>query len=206
VKLYMTPVLSVVLLATACAPITAVSGKLALEDHGIEIDIPAGWNRIELIGRNELVMAGFPFEAILVDQNTEAVLLTRDGLLLQAIRIERVPVDNELLHSKRKLAAGMPAHDVAELEVDDLRSNPQALNFELVENQPAIVAGRPGFRLVYRWKTKQGLALQAIHYGLFDGKVLYRIVYQAARRHYFQRDAPVFERVRESLRLIGTRT
>ncbi len=193
------------LLAAACAPITAVSGKLALADHGLEVDVPAGWYRIEPIGRNHLVMAGFPFEALLLDKNTEAVLLTRDGLLLQAIRVERVPVDKDLPYSKRKLVVGMPVHDLAELEVDNLRSNHAAFNFELAENQPAPVAGRPGFRLVYRWKTKEGLPLQAIHYGVFDGKTLFRVVYQAAARHYFERDAPAFERVRESLRLTGPR-
>ena len=201
---WMVPILAL-FLATACAPITAVSGKLALADYGMEVDVPAGWYRIERIGWEQLARAGFQFEALLLDKDSDAILLTRDGLLLQAIRIERVPVDKELPHTKRKLATGMPVHDVAELEVDNLRSHPEALNFELVENQPTTVAGRPGFLLVYRWKTKKGLPLQAIHYGVFDGKALYRIVYQAAARHYFERDAPAFERVRDSLRLSGSR-
>lgn len=194
----------VVMLAVAgCAPITAVSGKLALSEHELELQMPPGWYRIEAAGRHQLAAAGLPFAALLIDLDSDPVLLTRDGLELQAIRIERVPPDKELPHTKRKLARGMPAHDVAELELDNVRANPQALNFAVLETAPATVAGRSGFRLAYGWKTRKGLALRALHYGFVDGGALYRIVYQAPARHYFRRDLGTFEQIRETLRLAG---
>lgn len=193
--------LVVLLLTAACAPITAVNGKVALADQGLELVVPQGWYRIETIGQHQLAAAGNPFPSLLIQREAEPVLLTRDGIQLQAIRIERVALTKDLPHTKRKLVAGMPAHDVAELELDNVRGNPEALNFALVETVPATVAGRSGFRLVYGWKTRRGLALRAVHYGFLERDALYRIVYQGAARYYFERDLPTFERIRETLRL-----
>ena len=142
-----------------------------------------------------------PLPDLLIDKDADPVLLTRDGVALQAIRIDRVAVDKELPHTKRKLARGMPAHDLAELELDNVRANPEALNFVLEETTPATIAGRAGFRLVYAWKTRRGLPLRAVHYGFLEGTSLYRIIYQAAARHYFERDLPTFERIRQTLRV-----
>jgi len=62
--------------------------------------------------------------------------------------------------------------------------------------------GRQGFRLVYTWATKDGRRLKRIHYGFMEGKWVYRIIYQAAARHYFDRDLTTFEKLRESFRLL----
>jgi hypothetical protein len=193
-----------VLLAIAgCAPITAVSGKVQLAPQGVELEMPAGWYRIEPIGQQHLLNAGVAFPALLIERTLDPVLLTRDGIQLQVIRVERVPLDKELMATKRKLARGMPAHDVAELELDNVRSNPEVLNFEHVETTPATIGARSGFRLVYGWKTKRGLPMRAVHYGVLDDAGLTRVVYQAAARHYFERDLATFEQIRRTLRFVA---
>lgn len=185
-------------LVAGCAPFTAVGGKLALDEFGFEVDLPQGWYRHQFARE-----AAPPSEgAIRVEQGDKLLVITRDGLALQAIRVGRVSVDSELPYTKRKFTPGMPPHDVAELEVDNARSNRDIFNFELLENVPATVAGKSGFRLVYTWKTKEGLAVKRVHYGFQDGKWVYRLIYQAAARHYFDRDLQTFERVRESFRLL----
>ncbi|MFQ5929281.1 MAG: hypothetical protein ACE5MK_06255 [Acidobacteriota bacterium] len=166
-------IFTAVLLA-GCAAFTAVGGKLTLSDQGFEVDLPQGWYRAV--------------------EAREALLLTRDGLPLQFIRIERVSVEEELSYSKRKFAPGMPPSDAAELEADNFRSNPAVFNFDLLENAPATVGDTRGFRLVYTWKTKHGLRLKRVHYGFLDGKLVYRLIYQAAAGYYFDRDAATFER------------
>lgn len=197
-------VIAVVVFA-GCAPITAVSGKLAIPEQGFEMQVPEGWYRVESIGRHQLTAAGVSFPALLMQRDDEGLLLTRDGLMLQAVRVERVRGDKGLQYTKRRVAAGMPVHDLAELELDNLRSNPEALNVEVLDNAPDTVAGRPGFRLAYTWKTRRGLRLKAVHYGVADGETLYRIVYQAAARYYFDKDAAAFEQVRQSFRLAGSK-
>ena len=174
-------ILSVLFIA-GCAPFTAVGGKLAFSQQGFEVDLPQAWYQAREAG--------------------DALVITRDGLPLQFIRIERVSVEQELPHTKRKFLRGISPQDAAEVEVDDLRSGPEVLNFQVVENKPASVAGKPGFRLLYTWKTRDGLRLKRLHHGFLDGKWVYRLIYQAAARHYFDRDMATFERVRESFRLL----
>ena len=177
-------VLAVILLA-GCAPITAVGGKLTLPDQGFEVDLPPGWYRIEAASVRE------------------ALLLTKDGLPLQFIRIERVAVEKALSHTTKRFTQGMPPQEAAAVEVDNLRSGPEMADFTLLENEPANVGGRRGFRLVATWKTKEGLRLKRIHYGFLDGPWVYRLIYQqAAARHYFDRDLATFDVVRASLRLL----
>lgn len=84
----------------------------------------------------------------------------------------------------------------------DLRSTPEVFNFEVQESTSATVGGIPGFRLLCAWKTRDGLRHKRLHYGVLDGKWVYRLIYQAAARHNFERDLPPFEQVRESVRLL----
>jgi len=174
---------AVLMAGCATASFSPVSGKLALLDQGLEVNLPEGWYRAEAV--------------------REALLLTRDGPQLQFIYLQRVSLDKELSHTKRKFARGMLPRDAVELEAENLRANPTTTDFELVEDTPVTVAGRPGFRLVYRWKTKEGLRLKAVHYGFLHGNALYRLIYQAAARYYFDRDLATFERMKESLKLLG---
>lgn len=171
-----------VLFLAGCAPFTAVGGKFAFSQQGFEVDLPQGWYQAREVG--------------------DALLVTRDGLLLQFIRIERVSVEQELPYTKKKITRGMQPQEAAQLEVDELRSTPEAFNLEVLESTMAPVAGKPGIRLLCAWKTKEGLRLKRVQYGFVDGKWVYRLIYQAAARHYFDRDLPTFERVRESFRLL----
>jgi len=171
-----------VLFLAGCAPYTAVGGKLAFPHQGFEVDLPQGWYQAREVG--------------------DALLVTRDGILLQFIRIERVSVGEELAHSKRKFAARMSPQDAAGIEMDELRSTPEVFNLEVLESTPATIAGKPGYRFICAWKSKDGLRLKRVHYGFLDGKWAYRLIYQAAARHYFDRDMATFERVRESFRLL----
>ena len=171
-----------VLFLAGCAPYTAVGGKLAFSQQGLEVDLPQGWYQAREAG--------------------DALVITRDGMLLQFIRIERASVGDELSHTKKKFTQRMSPEQTAEIEVDDLRSAPGVFNFEVLENKQATVAGKSGYRYICAWKTKDGLRLKRLHYGFLDGKWVYRLIYQAAARHYFDRDMATFERVRESFRLL----
>jgi len=172
----------VVILLAGCAPFTAVGGKLTLPAQGFEVGLPEGWYRAE-------------------DVN-EALLLTRVGLPLQLIRIERVSVGGELPYIKKKFAPDMPPYEAGEIELDDLRATPENSSFELLERGPATVSGRPGFRLLSTWRTREGLRVKQLHYGFLKGKWVYRLIYQAAARYYFDRDLVTFELVRSSFRLL----
>jgi len=71
----------------------------------------------------------------------------------------------------------------------------------LIENGPAEIAGRPGFKLVFGYKDPDGLKMKLVAYGLLAGDTLYELMYRAPERHYFARDVGRFEQVRASFRI-----
>jgi hypothetical protein len=153
-----------------------------MDSQGCEVTLPAGWRRATTVG--------------------DSLLVTRDGVNLQTIRIERVAIGDELTHTKRKLAKGISPQDVAEVELDEVRSDQGVRGFELLQNVPVQVAGLPGFKLVYSFRAVNGLRLRRVHYGVLVRGWVYRVQYQAPARYYFGRDLATFERVRESFRLL----
>ena len=167
---------------SGCAPWVQVEGPYRMDSQGFEVSLPAGWRRATTVG--------------------DSLLVTRDGVSLQYIRIERVAVGDELTHTKKKFAKRMSPQDVAEVELEEVRSDQTVRNFELLENVPFQVAGFPGVKLVYTFKTENGLRLKRVHHGVLVRDGVYRVQYQAAAKYYFDKDLSTFERVRESFRLL----
>jgi len=153
-----------------------------MDSQGFEVSLPAGWRRATTVG--------------------DSLLVTRDGISLQYIRIERVAVGDELTHTKKKFAKGMLPQDVAALELDEVWSDQSVRNLALVENIPFQVTGFPGFKLVYTFKTENGLRLRRVHHRVLLRGWVSRVQYQAPARYYFDKDLATFERVRESFRLL----
>jgi hypothetical protein len=164
-----------------CAPWVQVEGPYRMDAQGYEANLPAGWRRATTV--------------------SDSLLITRDGVSLQCIKIERVPIGDELKHTKKQFAKRMSAQDVAEVELDEVRSDQGMRNFELLENVPFQVAGLPGFKLIYTFRAEDGLRLKRVHYGVLVRDGVYRIQYQAPARYYFEKDLATFERVRESFRV-----
>jgi hypothetical protein len=152
-----------------------------MDSQGFEVTLPAGWRRATEV--------------------SDSLLLTRDGVSLQYIRIARVAVGDELTHTKKKFAKRTSPQDVAALELEEARSDQGIRNLELLENVPFQVAGLPGFKLGYTFRAVDGLRLRRVHYGVLVRDGVYRVQYQAAARYYFDKDLATFGRVRESFRV-----
>ena len=171
---------------SGCGPWVQVGGPYRYSPHpvdpaGFQVILPAEWRRATFI--------------------EDSLLLTRDGVSLQYIRIEQVAVGDELAYTKKRFARGMSPLDVAEVELDEARSDQTAKQFELLANVPFQVGGFPGFKLVYTFKTVNGLRLKRVHFGVLVRTWVYRVQYQAAARFYFDKDLATFERVQESFRV-----
>jgi hypothetical protein len=176
--------LVIVVSLVGCAPWTQVGGTFRDASLQFQAELPPGWMR----------------------SNTakDFLLITRDGVLLQYIAVQGLDMDQELKHTKKKFTRGMLPQEVAEIELDEVRSNPAVMHFALLENVPTEISGQPGFKLVYTYRTQSGLLLKRVHYGLLQDNRVYRILYQAPGQYYFDRDLDTFERVRESVQLSGT--
>lgn len=175
-------IISLALLA-GCAPWVQVGGPFQSTPNNFSVELPEGWMRLN---------------------TNDYLLTTRDGVLLQNIRIIRHYIDQPLVRTKKSFEKGMLPQEIAEVIVDDLSSTPELLNFEVMENSPAEIAGIPGFRLVFGHKSKDGLRFKNIRYGFMADDWVYSLEYSAAARYYFEKDLGTFERVVSSFRLVET--
>ena len=172
------------LLAAGCDPWVPVETEFKSSSHNFSVEFPQNWKRYR------------PAKG--------AVVFTVDGLALQYIRISRTSTEKPLPQTKRKFAKGILQEEAAELIIQDLRSNPTLLNQRIVENVPDQLGGHNGFKIVYTYRTKGGLKKKGIVYGLLMEPWYYQLTYEAAERHYFDKELPAFVQVKESFRLIKT--
>lgn len=128
------------------------------------------------------------------------VRATRDGLVLQELTVTTHELKTPLPNSKRVLTSTLTAFELAEAVADDLRTNREFLNFEIVANEPATIGGREGFALTVRYQTKDKLRLTIRIAGVIQGNKLYTLRFAAPTRHYFERDLPAFTAAVQSFR------
>ena len=172
------PVIAAVLLLAGCGNWARTGGRL--EQDGRSLDLPAGWYRLKDVGY---------------------LLMTKDGPPLQSVTARRYPVDMPLPCTARTVSEGMLPAEVAEAVLDDLSFDERIGHFEVLENRPAPVAGKPGFRLSFVGRDRQDLAYRSVVYGVLAGRWLHLIRYDAPQRYYFDRDLAAFEAVAASIRL-----
>lgn len=133
--------------------------------------------------------------------DSESLIASRDGVSLQSIQVRAHQVGKPLGSTKKVFTRGMLPQEAAEVVQDAIVSSPGMQGASLIENGPAEVAGRPGFKLVFAYKDPEGLKTKAVVYGVLAGDSLYELTYRAPQRHYFARDADTFEAVRASFRI-----
>ena len=166
------------------------------------VDLPHGWRQHNLWADPYWLKN---YTAMLEKRRKltwDVIRLTRDGLLLQQICIGIMPVVDELPNTKRQLAQEMAPLEAAEVISNDIRSNPNLTNQDIIENTPATVAGYPGFKLHYTYRTEEKLKVEGLFYGAIVGPWLYYVLYEAPAQHYFNKDLQVFDRTLASFQIL----
>jgi hypothetical protein len=177
------PMLAVLLCCSACAPWSLVGGKYVAAQENYEVELPLNWRKQNLSG--------------------DHLYLTRDGMVLQRVIIGRYPIDKDAPRTKRKLSKAMLPQDLAEIVIDDLRSDQQKTNVQILENLPVNVGGNAGFTIVYSYQTRSTLKKMGAYYGALHKDWLYFLMYEAPARHYFSRDRSTFDSIKESFKLLN---
>lgn len=190
----------------ACVPYVVVGGRYEATSENFIVDLPQGWRRHELYADADRISRAV-VENLGKRRKLEwdVLRMTRDGLLLQQICIGRIPLDEELPHTKKKLSQGMLPQEAAEVITDGVRANPNLIRQEIMENAPATVGGHPGFKLHYHYRTKEELKIEGLFYGALVDRWLYYVLYEAPAQHYFRKDLQLFERTRQSFRILKGR-
>jgi len=159
--------------------------------------VPAGGTYSPPSGRYALELP----DGWLLRGEVDRVLASRDGVFLQRIDVGRREVGKSLGSTKKVLARGMLPQEVAEVVQDAIMSSPGMQGSTMLENAPAEIDGRPGFKLVFGYKDPDGLKVRAVFYGVLVEDSLYELSYRAPERHYFGRDLAAFEQVRASFKV-----
>jgi hypothetical protein len=149
--------------------------------RGFSATVPAGWMRLN---------------------QSKEFLITKDGVALNYITVERRKADKKLEFTKKTFSADMTPQDLAEVEIDNFKANDNMREFELRQNEPAALSGHPAYRIEYLSTTPEGLKLEGIQYGFLKEEWVYRIQYEAARQHYFAKYLEDFKGFIESFHLL----
>lgn len=175
--------MTLIALLSGCAPWVRTGGPFAASRQDLSLDLPDGWMRWNM-------------------ETDDYLLITRDGLDLQYIVVEKIQADDQLKHTRKRLRKGMLPLEAAEVIQDNIASNPKVHGLEVKENKSVKIDGHSGFRTVFTCKDDNGLKLKGVFYGFMQGDALYGVKYLAAQRYYFDRDLKTFERVVASARLL----
>jgi hypothetical protein len=130
---------------------------------------------------------------------SDDTVLSIDGPQLQAIH---VTFHGEMPATKAALDPAAPPSELAELYIAELQ-NLTGSQVEVVENTPATVAGKPGFRLRVRHnRHAQHAPVDAYEiYAVGHGSGLYVLSYGAFETYLFERDRAAFEELVKSFQL-----
>ena len=186
-----------VMLSSCVSTYTLVTDPRGVAVADFTVDLPRGWRQNS--------GAPDPFLRPILEKrhklSWDVIRLTRDGFLLQQICIGRIAVAEELPNTKKKFAPDMIPLEAAEIIVDEFRSNTNLTNQEIMENIPASVGGRPGFKLHYTYRAEQRLKMEGLFYAALAGPWLYYVIYEAPAQHYFNKDLEQFEQTRASFQI-----
>ena len=161
------------LLTTACAPLHQNGGAIQAEAQNFSIQIPEQWHKLN---------------------TARHVMLTKDGPFSQYILVQQRHLSEPFKHTKRKFHQGMLPQEAAEVIVAEITSDRAVLDFEVLENLPARISRFDAFRLVFSYRTTDGLKFKTVYYGVLPGNWYYGIRYNASDTCFSEKDIEIFER------------
>ena len=179
-KKFLTLLISLFLI-TSCASVAQKRSLKDLSDNDFSVEIPNGWWK---------------------PKHLDKYLITKDGVFLQYVLIQQRPIDRPYRNTKKKLNKGMLPQEAAGVIIDEIASDRRIYNFNVIENAPAIIDGREGFKILFTYKDKKGSTFKTLYYGVISGDSFYNLRYNAAMRHYFEKDITTFEQILSSFKVV----
>lgn len=173
--------LLLLLCVTACASFNQQKGSPGPSSNNFAIEFPEKWTKLNI---------------------QHYLMFTRSGPFSQYILVQQRYVDKPFDHTKKKINRGMLPQEAAEVIGDEIISDRSILNFQVIENLPARVGGHDGFKMVFTYKTRDGLKFKTLYYGLLQGEWFYSLRLNAAEANYSDIDIETFKTVLKSFKLV----
>ena len=168
-------------LITSCASVAQKHSLKDLSDNDFSVEIPNGWWK---------------------PKHLDKYLITKDGVFLQYVLIQQRPIDRPYRNTKKKLNKGMLPQEAAGVIIDEIASDRRIYHFNVIENAPAIIDGREGFKILFTYKDKKGSIFKTLYYGFINGESFFNLRYNAAMRYYFEKDIAAFEHILSSFKIV----
>jgi hypothetical protein len=169
----------------SAAPARVDTPRTQGPDKAYSVDLPVGWIK-QYTPENNLIAS-------------------RDGFLLQTVAIVRRPLNQAFQRTKKDAAEGMLPSELAELEIAEIKARDELTEaLSVLENEPASVSGKEGFRVRVAYRNPRGLEIHEEVYGVVEQSSLYLLVYRAPLLYYFPKYYPDFQRTVESFKIGAT--
>jgi hypothetical protein len=158
------------------------AGPTAGPDKSYSVQLPQNWVRLS--------------------SDEKRVIVTRDGFGLQRIMITRAEAKDAFPRIKKPADDKLLASELAELQIAELKAGgSQLANLAVLENVPAKIGGKIGFRLRIRFLNDDGLAFDQVWCGALDKGHYYLVSFHAPELYYFDKYLPDFDRTLASFKL-----
>lgn len=144
----------------------------------IAIHVPSGWHRFY--------------------DGTDDLLISHDGLTLQNIRIRDVSFEEKKAGEGPMVSSSMSPQDLVEWVLNSSPGDVQLENRQILESVSSTLGGNSGTKILLSGETPKGLRYKQLHYVYFLNSRVHVFSFTAVARHYFERDEPVFEKIRMS--------
>lgn len=132
----------------------------------------------------------------------KSLILTRDGYTLQQIVILKKDGKEAFPKSKKEANESLLPSELAEIQLAEIKSaNELTSNLEVLENAPALLDGKVGYRLHVRFKNSRGLPYEQLIYGFCDKDIYYAMGFAAPSLFYFDHHKAEFEQMVGSFKL-----
>lgn len=179
-KKFMTILFSLIFIS-GCASTAYKNSLKNLPEHDFSVEIPHGWWQ---------------------PQNINKYLITKDGPFKQYVLIQQRPIEQPFKHTKKTLREGMLPQESAEIIIDEIALDRNIRNFKVLENEPTVIDGHEGFKILFSYKDKKGSSFKTLYYGLIDSNSFFSLRYNAAIQNYFEKDIADFKQIISSFKLV----
>jgi hypothetical protein len=164
--------------ALAAWKLVAEGETVTHEKSGYSIQYPEGWRWIKM-----------PFG--------DETLATRDGAPIQAIAVDFRRHKKAFRALNMDSTPEMMPQELAQKIVAEATQARSLQNVEILSDEPTMLAGRPGFRLLVAYRTAVdagSLRYREIVVGTNSPQGIFIVSYRAPVLHYFERDIASFEK------------
>jgi hypothetical protein len=124
-----------------------------------------------------------------------ALVITKDGLQLEAIRVSMTRAGKRLEGTERRYQRGMLPHEVADLSLALIKAREDTNDFQIESMDFATIAGHEGFHAKASYLDETGLKKRLWLFGsMIDGYAC-QLHFVAAEPIYFDKYLPVFQQL-----------